>query len=466
MKYYFETWSRCLARPHRRMMGLRRLIPLVLAFMVIAPLPLQLFAQNAPPVFDSAYALILIKRGVEHDSTYSNIAAGEFTPGKGFDIVRTSFGRLNISIYAMARYLNQLPGSQVYQDHLGRDIPITGRNDIYWHRAMIWFSGWLGTPKLKYNAAVWTIFTTQQTLIYGQIQYDLSKHLRFNVGVGPNLCVRSMQGPFPFYSSTDRTMAEDALRGGFTNGFWITGEVVPKLYYTVMLGNNLSTLGIQAGQLTRNMSKSISMWWMPTTGEFGPRGGLGDFEEHRRLATRFGFSYCHSREDRFNNIGEPSPDNTQIRMTDGVLFFQTGALANGVTVDNANYDMGSIDLGFKYKGFGLQTELYGRLLSSFNTDGPVPVSSLRDYAYSIQVSEMVIPRTLNLYAINCFFRDSFNRHPYEIGGGANLYLLKSRSWRLNAQVMYVYKTAAGGTFGLYTAGQTGTTITLGTDILL
>ena len=31
---------------------------------------------------------------------------------------------------------------------------------------------------------------------------------------------------------------------------------------------------------------------------------------------------------------------------------------------------------------------------------------------------------------------------------------------------YVYKSAAGGTFGLYTAGQTGITFTIGSDILL
>ncbi len=88
-----------------------------------------------------------------------------------------------------------------------------------------------------------------------------------------------MQGPFPFYSSTDRTMGEDALRGGFTGGVWVTGEIVPKAeIITVMIGNNLSTLGIQASKLTRDLSKSVSVWWMPTTGEFGPRGGIGDFE--------------------------------------------------------------------------------------------------------------------------------------------------------------------------------------------
>jgi hypothetical protein len=62
-------------------------------------------------------------------------------------------------------------------------------------------------------------------------------------GVGPNLSVRSMQGPFPFYASTDRTMGEEALRGGFTNGIWLTGEIVPRLRYTLNAWNNLSIIG-------------------------------------------------------------------------------------------------------------------------------------------------------------------------------------------------------------------------------
>jgi hypothetical protein len=428
--------------------------------------PLQFQAQNVPPVFDSAYSEILIKRGIETDTSFQNIATGEFTPGKGFDIVRTKFGRLNISIYAIARYLNQMPGTQTYQDHLGRDREIAGRNDIYWHRSMIWFSGWLGTPRLKYNATVWTIFTTQQTLIYGQIGYELSKHAKFLIGVGPNLCIRSLQGSFPFYSSTDRTMGEDALRGGFTGGFWVTGEVVPRLNYTVMIGNNLSTLGVQATKLTRDLAKSVSLWWMPTTGEFGQRGGIGDFEHHRTVSTRFGASFCHSKEDRFNNIGQPAPDNTQVRMTDGVLFFETGSLADNVTIDKANFDMLSVDAGVKYKGFSIQTEFYARDLSKFQADGPLPMSSLRDYAYTLQISQMVLPKKLMLYGVNSYFWDQFKRHPWEAGVGANYYPIKTRSWRLNAQIMRVYKTAAGGSFGLYNAGQTGTTLTLGTDILL
>jgi len=432
--------------------------------LIVAPFLAQ--AQNDVPQQDSTQLVVTMKRGAVKDTSYQNYASGEFTPGRGFDMVKTKYGSLNISIYAIARYINQLPGYQTWQDHLGRDRAFTGRNDFYWHRTMIWFSGWIGTPKLTYVATVWTVFTTQQALIYGNIAYKFNEHFQVAIGVGPNLSVRSMQGSFPLYSSTDRTMGEEALRGGFTNGMWVTGEIVPKLRYKVFVGNNLSQLGIKAAQLTRDLSTSATIWWMPTTGEFGPRGGIGDFEEHQRPATRFGASYNHSREDRFNNIGDPSPDNTQVRMTDGVLFFETGALADNVTVDKADVDNANVDLGVKYKGLHVQYEFHARKLSNFEADGAVPIHTINDFGHSLQVSYMAIPRKLMVYGINSYFWDQFKRHPWEAGGGVNVYPIKTRSWRLNLQVLYVYKCPAGGTFGLYTAGQTGTNLTFGTDILL
>ena len=252
-----------------------KLVAGISLLMMTCSLPAAVQAQNEVPANKDTIEQVTFKmqRGLILDSTYKNVASGEFTPGRGFDIAKSKFGSLNISLYALVRYLNQMPGSQTWFDHLGRPKEFVGRNDFYWHRAMIWFSGFIGTPKLRYTATVWTIMPTQQTLVYGNIQYTFNKHIQVAMGIGPNLSIRSMQGPFPFYSSTDRTMGEDALRGGFTQGLFVRGEIVPKLTYWLMLGNNLSTLGVQASKLTRDLSKSINLTWMPTTGEFGPRGG-------------------------------------------------------------------------------------------------------------------------------------------------------------------------------------------------
>ena len=430
--------------------------------LLLAGILLLIFSFTLKAQFENAFSILTDPS----DSVFKNQIAGEFTPAKGFQLIRSDYGSLNLSLYAMARWVDQMPGEDTWYDHRDSLRIFDGRNDIYWHRVMLWFTGFLGTPKLTYMATVWTVTTTQQTLVYGNIMYKFNDYVKVGIGITPNNCVRSLQGSFPFFTSTDRTMAEDGLRGGFTNGIFAMGQITPTLRYSMVLGNNLSILGIKASNLTRHYSKSISLSWMPTTGEFGPRGGNGDLEYHKKIATRFGASYCHSRENRFNNTGTPAPDNTQVRLSDGVLFFETGALAPGITVVEANYDIVAVDLGLKYKGFALHTEMYYRTLSKMNADGPLPLSSIIDKGYTLQALYMAIPKRLCIYGVNSMVIDEFNRNPYEIGGGVNIYPLKTRSWRINLQAMYLYKCAAGGTFGLYTAGQTGTTLTIGTDILL
>ena len=104
-----------------------------------------------------------------------------------------------------------------------------------------------------------------------------------------------------------------------------------RFFYTAALTNNLSQLGVVSSNDTRDMGVSASWWYMPTTGEFGPRGGFGDMEHHERAATRFGMSAGHSRESRYSQLNQP-PNATQIRLSDGVFPFEAGALADTVTV--------------------------------------------------------------------------------------------------------------------------------------
>ena len=58
-------------------------------------------------------------------TVYPNSAAGEFTPGKGFQLVKSKFASLNLSLYGMARWVNQRPGEDTWYDHVqGRGIII------------------------------------------------------------------------------------------------------------------------------------------------------------------------------------------------------------------------------------------------------------------------------------------------------------------------------------------------------
>lgn len=417
-----------------------------------------------PPYVDTTTVSAEDKK-VEESKTYQNNISGEFTPGRGFDVLKTNYGSLNISGYLLARYINQLPEEDTFTDHLGRVTALDPRNDIQVHRVMVWLTGFLGDPKFRYNLTIWGLATTNQVLIFGNLTYFVGKALKLGVGIGPNLGARSLQGTWPFFNASDRQLSEESLRPGFTGSFWITGELLPRFYYTANIGNNLSQLGTTASNLTRDLSTSASFMWMPTTGEFGDRGGNLDFENHPNLATRFGVSYVHSRDDRLAPVTDAAAKNTQVKLSDGLNFYDRGALADGVTVLKANYDQGSIDAGFKIKGFHLQLDYFMRYLSKFETDGPIPVTDLFDHGGQISLSQMIVHKTLGAYVSSTYLFDQFQRNPWEVVVGLNYYPAKSRSWRLNGQVIYVDRSSADSYFGYYLKGLKGPILSLGTDIL-
>ena len=398
-------------------------------------------------------------------TTYPAAGAGEFNPARGFDIVKTERGSLNISFYGLARYINHTPGDDTFIDHLGRERTVKARNDINWHRAMVWFTGFFWKPELRYNLTVWSLATTQQSLLYGNLQWNASRAVNFAVGMLPNLTARSMQGSFPFWAGSDRTMGEEFFRAGFSSGFAVSGEPIPRVYYSVSVNNNASQLGVTAANDTRDLATSASIYTMPTTGEFGPRGGFGDLEHHEEVATRFGISGARSRESRYAPDDLP-PNATQIRLSDGLFPFETGALAEGVTVQKLDFQELAFDAAVKYKGFSLNTEYYVRKLSDFQADGLLPLSSVLDHGFMAQTMYMVKRSSVGVYLSGGYVFDDFDRKPWELSGGVNYYPTGTRSYRVNLHVIHVERSPTGSNFGYYTIGQTGTTFSLGVDVLI
>jgi len=150
----------------------------------------------------------------------------------------------------------------------------------------------------------------------------------------------------------------------------------------------------------------------------------------------------------------------------GVIPFETGAFAPGVTVQTLTYDYASVDAGVKHRGFSFQSEYYFRRLSDFVANGPLPLTSVFDHGFMAEAMQMVLPRTLGVYVASGYVFDDFKRRPWELATGASFYPYGTRAWRLNVHLIHIVRSPTGSFFGYYTAGQTGTTISLATDILL
>jgi hypothetical protein len=388
---------------------------------------------------------------------------GEFNPGRGFTVGRGEYGELNLSGYVAARYLNQLPGVQSGRDHLGRPINVAPRQDFQFHRVMLFSQGWLFSRKFQYSTFLWTVQDTNQVAVGGALYYNFGKHMTLGMGWNAYPGTLSLQGSHPYWESYDRVMADEFFRPYFSQGLFAQGELIPKLQYRWMVGNNNSNLDVPAVKLDRNLSGGFALTWLPTTGEFGPRGAFGDYEGHEKLATRFNLAYTYSPEDRQAAIGTPA-GNTTLRLADSLNIFDTGALVNGVTIEKTHYKLLTAAAGMKYHGLWLQGEGYGRKLDNFVADGKLPVGAVRDAGFYLQVAGMIIPKRFELYGATSYIFSDYG-HPKEFIVGGNYYPWNTRNIRLNTQLINVDHSPVSSTFGFYVGQLTGQVFSFGVTAL-
>lgn len=374
--------------------------------------------------------------------------SGIFEPGKGFVLARDEWGELDISAFTYARYLNQKGLDDSYTDSFGRTSNLDIRNDLQFQKITLNFKGWLFDPRFRYLLYAWTSNTSQgdpaQVVLGGNMGFQFDEAFNLYAGIGALPSTRSTNYTFPNWLKNDhRTIADEFFRGSYTTGIWANGKLAEGLEYRAMIGNNLSQLGVNAAQLDGEFNTmSGALWWMPTTGEYGPGQGLGDYEYHDEFATLFGVHFTHSREDAQGQPGTEGFENSQLRLSDGTLIFRTDPFMTGGDIRKATYQMAAVNGGFKYKGWSLEAEVYQRWLDDFVTTGPIPVDSVDDSGFQIQGSAMVIPNKLQAYAgYSQIFGDYGD--PYDITVGVNYFPLGRRELRLNFQGLYLNDSPVG-----------------------
>lgn len=355
------------------------------------------------------------------------------------------------------RYLNTVSSDSTFTDHLGNVREVHRRNDITVNRQMFNFSGYVFDPRLGYSLKIWTSAGAASIVITGNLAWRFGKALTLTAGYTGVPGSRSLVGTFPYFQTIDRTMSDNFFRPGFTQGAWAVGELGGGLSYQAFVGNGLNTLNISANKIDTHLALAGSVWWEP----LGPYGEPGksrqmydDYFHSRTPRVRIGTAFTRSREDRFSNLDQSTPDNTAIYNSDGVLAFSTGAFAPDVTVDEALYRMWAVDVGIKWRGLAVNGQHYMRWLSDFVADGPLPVASTYDHGFDLTAGYFVVPGKLQLYGRGAQVFGEF-RDSSEYGGGARWYFLPTERMWLNAELLRVNHAPYGGAFTPYTAGMNG-----------
>jgi len=322
---------------------------------------------------------------------------------------------------------------------------------------MFILGGYIWDKRVRYSVTVWTSAGASSIVVAGNIGWQFNKHLTLMGGYTGVPGSRSLVNTFPYYTATDRSMADNFFRPGFTQGVWATGEITKGLSYVGFVGNALNSINISAAKIDTNLLLAGSLWWEPLGGYSEPGKSVNMYDDYfskKKVRVRFGTSFTRSREDRFSNLDQSSPDNTAIYNSDGVLAFSTGAFAPGVTVDKALYKMLALDGGLKYNGLAINGQYYMRWLSDFEADGPIPDKSTFDHGYELSVSHFVVPKKLAVYVRGSQVFGHFGNSS-EYGAGVKWHFLPTERLWLNAELMRVNKAPYSGAFSPYTAGMNG-----------
>jgi hypothetical protein len=388
---------------------------------------------------------------------------GRYSPTQGFKVADTEHGDLNIRVFTYVRYLNQKGFDESYTNAFGQTSTVQQRQDIQLNKAQVYFFGWVLNPKFRYLAYVWTSNTSQglsaQVVVAGNVQYQVNEHFTIAGGIGALPGTRSTTGSFPYWLSVDaRQIADEFFRPSYTTGVWASGTVVPGLRYVAMLGNNLSQLGVDAGQLDGGLNTfSGALTWAPTTKEFGKQGRFGDYERHETVATQFGIRYTRSDETRQGQPTTDSFENVQIRVSDGSVIFSPGLFAPGVQIDEATYQMVAFDAGVKVKGYSLEAEYFRRKVDGFavrGAGGALPFDELNDDGFQVQASAMAIPETLQVYVGGSKVFGEYG-DPWDARAGINWYPWKNEVVRWNFEYAELRRSPVGALSLPYSVGANG-----------
>jgi hypothetical protein len=364
---------------------------------------------------------------------------------------------LKFNINTQLRYLNTQDSDETFIDHLGVTREVHTRNDITVNRAMFILGGYVFDQRARYSFTVWTSAGAASIIVASNIGWRFTNALTITAGYTGIPGSRSLVNTFPFFTATDRSMADNFFRPGFTQGAWASGEFANGLNYLAFVGNGLNTLNISANKIDTHLALSGSVWWEPL-GAYGEPGKArnmyDDYFASKTVRMRVGTAFTRSREDRFSNLDQSSPENTSLYNSDGVLTFSTGAFAPGVTVDVATYKMWAVDGGVKWNGLAINGQYFVRWLDDFEADGPLPLASTMDHGAEITAGYFVRPKKVMVYGRGSWVRGQFS-DSHELGAGVKWHFLPTERLWFNAELFQIDRAPYSGAFTPYTAGMTG-----------
>lgn len=395
------------------------------------------------------------------------VPATDVAPPKGLVLHATTHRdsrfpfALALSGYTQGRWLNLARGVTEWTDSTGETEPVVNENSFNLNRIYLQAAGYVGSERVLYNFGVFG--STNAGLLVtmapvGFVGYAVTEDVKIGAGVtqvpGSREWLTSSQWPI----GVDRSMVNTFIRPSYSPGLFSLGSLFENsLFYQAGVWNGID--GGASGILRTGtaMAWAGNMWWEP----IGPFGlGPSDMEHHDAPAVRIGSSGVTARSPATiaaNTPGFYNPENTVVRLSDGTPLAAPDALGPDSQVDSFNYNLATVDVGWKWRGWSAFGEYSWRLLDGFRGTGAFTRSSLFDQGGSVFLGWCFVPRTYELYGRSSALTGPFGS-AQEFGGGFNWYLHQTRQNRFTFETLWIDSSPAQNPLYPYRAGFTGTAI--------
>lgn len=360
---------------------------------------------------------------------------------------------LRFNIHNQFRYTGFDNEVRNFTDSAGVVRPIQSRNDFDINRGRFVFSGYAFDPDFEFytNIDYNTVSTQPIQLLLSWFSYRVHEDLKVYAGFGKLPGTWEWEQSSRYTHGVERTLATTFFRPSITAGLWAVGDWGDNIHYRAMIADGFNTFTLRAAELDTNFAYSALVWW-DRGKEFGV--GFSDLENHQSPSVRFGHGFTFARNDS-NAFGDPGPEQTVIRLSDGTRLVDANALAPGVTVNEFDISLYAVHAGLKYRGCSIAGEYLFRWLTSLEANGPLPDETLFDHGYFATTGVFLIPERLELYAVGSQVFGDFGDGS-QVGGGINWYFGGERGNRLTFDVVRLEDSPAEQSRTGFVAGGTGT----------
>lgn len=332
-------------------------------------------------------------------------------------------GRLQLRYTGFAR------DQSTWTDAAGVTRDVRNRSEFDAERLRLNISGTAVLPELRY----YLIFdgdsdgASQVDQLVYFFAYECAEGVEIAVGRWKVAAVRQWLLSSRFMRMVDRSLATEYFRPAFSDGVWLWGDIGDACHYEWSLTNGLRTSSHPAFAIDDALSAACSVYFDPL-GPFGP--GDVDYAYHCSPVVRVGGSFAFSKSRDREDAGFAIGDDSFLRLSDGTLLNETGALAPGERVLGVETMVASFDAGLKWRGWSFTGEYFIRSLQDFTATGPLDVQQLYDYGYHAEVGCFLIPKRLDINArlsqVSGLFGDGLER-----SGAINWYWGNGENDRVN-----------------------------------